>query len=275
MIFFTDIDETLLNTDKSLSPENMDALDRFLAMDNIICVSTGRALDGAANALRKLGLYGRKNLLISSYNGGHVFDTYEEKTLLLRTIPLDLIYRAFDLANEFGIHIQSYSTHDVISQPDNHHLRKYLSIQKLGVQFIDDVRTADLQPAPKLLCLDYDDPLHVIEFRKLFEEKMAGQLDCFNSNPNLLEIVPCGVNKGSSLQFLAEYYGIDIRNTISAGDAENDLSMIRAAGIGCAMQNADPMLKAEADYVTEHDNNHAGVAEILERFCFIPSRTTL
>ena len=88
MIFFTDIDETLLNTDKSLSPENMDALDRFLAMDNIICVSTGRALDGAAIALRKLGLYGRKNLLISSYNGGHVFDTYEEKTSSLCVMRL-------------------------------------------------------------------------------------------------------------------------------------------------------------------------------------------
>ena len=44
--------------------------------------------------------------------------------------------------------------------------------------------------------------------------------------------------------------------------------MILAAGIGCAVKNADDSLKAEADYVTQRDNNHAAVAEILEKFCF-------
>ena len=178
------------------------------------------------------------------------------------------MYRAFDLANDFGIHIQSYTDRAVVSQSDNHHLQKYLSIQKLDVIFVDDIRSFRMDPPPKLLCLDYDDPSHILEFRALFEGRMSGVLDCFNSNPNLLEIVPHGVNKGASLRFLSDYYQIPIENTISAGDAENDLPMIRAAGIGCAMSNADKMLKAEADYITENDNNHGGVAEILDRFCF-------
>ena len=271
MIFFTDIDDTLLNTDKSLSPENLAALEHFLEMDNIICVSTGRALDGAAFPLKNLGLYGRKNILISSCNGGLVYDTYTGETLLRIGIPLDLMYRAFDLANDYGIHIQAYTDHAVVSQTDNHHLQKYLSIQKLEAVITEDIRSFRMEPSPKLLCLDYDDPSRIAGFRKLFEEKMGGILDCFNSNPNLLEIVPPGVNKGSSLCFLADYYQIPIENTISAGDAENDLPMIRAAGVGCAMKNADDLLKAEADYVTGNDNNHAGVAEILERFCFTRS----
>ena len=271
MILFTDIDETLVNTDKSLSRENLLALERFLDMGNIISISTGRALEGAAWLMKDLGLYGRKNMLITSYNGGLIFDTYSEEVLLKKTVPLDLMYRAFDLAREYGIHIQAYTDRAVVSETDNHHLRKYLSIQKLDVVFTDDIRSFSMEPSVKLLCLDFDDPSRITQFRRLFEAEFAGKLNCFNSNPYLLEIVPPGVDKGAALRFIAEHYQIPIRNTISAGDAENDIPMIRAAGIGCAVNNANDSLKAEADYITERDNNHAAVAEILDRFCF--SRT--
>ena len=250
MILFTDIDDTLVNTDKSLSRENLLALERFLDMDNIISISTGRALEGAAWLMKDLDLYGR------------------EEVLLKKTVPIDLMYRAFDLAREYGIHIQAYTDSAVVSETDNHHLRKYLSIQKLDAVFTDDIRSFSMEPSVKLLCLDYDEPSRITQFRRLFESAFAGKLNCFNSNPYLLEIVPPGVDKGAALRFIAEHYQIPIRNTISAGDAENDLPMIRAAGIGCAVSNANDSLKAEADYVTEHDNNHAAVAEILDRFCF-------
>ena len=268
MILFTDIDDTLVNTDKSLSRENLLALERFLDMDNIISISTGRALEGAAWLMKDLDLYGRKNMLITSYNGGLIFDTHSEEVLLKKTVPIDLMYRAFDLAREYGIHIQAYTDSAVVSETDNHHLRKYLSIQKLDAVFTDDIRSFSMEPSVKLLCLDYDEPSRITQFRRLFESAFAGKLNCFNSNPYLLEIVPPGVDKGAALRFIAEHYQIPIRSTISAGDAENDLPMIRAAGIGCAVSNANDSLKAEADYVTEHDNNHAAVAEILDRFCF-------
>ena len=125
-----------------------------------------------------------------------------------------------------------------------------------------------MEPSVKLLCLDYDDPARLTQFRRLFESEFSGELNCFNSNPNLLEIVPPGVDKGAALSFLANHYQVPINNTISAGDAENDLSMILAAGIGCAVKNAEDSLKSKADYVTQRDNNHAAVAEILDRFCF-------
>lgn len=268
MILFTDIDETLVNTDKTLSKENRLALDRFLEMGNIISISTGRALNGASALMKNLDFYGRKNLLITSFNGGLIFDTFYEEVLLKKTIPLDLMYRSFDLANEYGIHIQAYTDSAVVCEADNHHLRKYLSIQKLDVVFTDNIRTFDMEPSVKLLCLDYDDPARLTQFRRLFESEFSGELNCFNSNPNLLEIVPPGVDKGAALSFLANHYQVPINNTISAGDAENDLSMILAAGIGCAVKNAEDSLKSKADYVTQRDNNHAAVAEILDRFCF-------
>ena len=267
ILFFSDIDETLVNTDKSLSEENRRAIDEFLARGNIFVISTGRALLGASNLLKELGLYGKKNMMISSSNGAIVYDTYLEKELLRRPVPLDLMYEAFDLARDFGIHIQTYTDTSVVAEQENESLRRYIAVQRLPVELYPSIRNARIAPPPKLLCLDYPDPGNITRFRALFEERMKGKLDCFQSNPWLLEIVYPGVNKGSSLRFIAREAGIPIDHTVSAGDAENDLPMILAAGIGCAMKNADERLKEQADYVTVNDNNHAGVAEILNRFC--------
>ena len=59
---------------------------------------------------------------------------------------------------------------------------------------------------------------------------------------------------------------IPVSQTIAAGDECNDISMIRAAGTGCAVANALEEVKEAADYVTERDNNHSAIAEIVERF---------
>ena len=53
---------------------------------------------------------------------------------------------------------------------------------------------------------------------------------------------------------------------MSFGDGENDLSMIRMAGIGVAMENAPDGVKESADYITARTNNEDGVAEVLEKF---------
>ena len=267
VLFFSDIDETLVNTDKSLSDENRSALKEFLARGNVFVISTGRALRGAANLMKKLGLYGKENTLISSSNGAIVYDTFHEKELLRRPVPMDLVTEAFDLAREFGIFMQTYTDTSVVAEADSKSLQRYISLQQLPVEFCGNIRNARIAPPPKLLCLDYEHPEKITQFRKVFEQNMKGRLDCFQSNSWLLEIVLPGVNKGSSLRFIAEHFKIPVDHTISAGDAENDLPMIVAAGIGCAMLNAEDALKQQADYITERDNNHSGVAEILHRFC--------
>ena len=56
------------------------------------------------------------------------------------------------------------------------------------------------------------------------------------------------------------------QNAVAAGDEENDISMIEAAGVGVAMANATPRLKECADYITEQDNDHDGIAEVIDKF---------
>ena len=149
MLFFSDIDETLVNTDKSLSDENRAAVEEFLAHGNILVISTGRALSGASNLMKDLGLYGKENVLISSCNGAVIYDTYLEQELLRRPVPLDLMVEAFDLARDFGIHIQTYTETGVVSETDNESLQRYIAIQRLPVEYVSNIKEA-IQKAPLL-----------------------------------------------------------------------------------------------------------------------------
>ena len=81
-----------------------------------------------------------------------------------------------------------------------------------------------------------------------------------------LEFMPAGINKGNSIRWMSNYLNIPMENTIAVGDAENDLTMIKAAGIGAVMKNARDEIKAAGNYITEKDNNEGGVAEVIQKF---------
>ena len=82
---------------------------------------------------------------------------------------------------------------------------------------------------------------------------------------NNFEISKAGVSKREGLSFLANYLGTDLAHTMAMGDSENDLSMINAAGIGVAMENATEDVKAVANFITA-SNEEDGVAKAVKHF---------
>ena len=78
--------------------------------------------------------------------------------------------------------------------------------------------------------------------------------------------MPKGIDKAASIAHLIEVLGIRQEETIAAGDGYNDVSMIAYAGLGVAMANGCDAAKAAANYITTADNDHDGLAEMLERF---------
>ena len=267
-VFLTDIDDTLVDRKKQLSDENREAIERFLEAGNVFAISTGRTLMAASRVVRELGIYGRKNVYISCYDGGMLVDTESGEILSKRTIPLPVVFRFFDLAREFGIHLQTYQDDDVVSEDDDRNLNTYCTVLKLPKRVVKDIREGLTKEPCKIIALEFEDPDKVACFREWVTPKIAGELDVFGSSRYMQEVVPHGVNKGTGLERLCDVLDVPVANSISAGDAENDETMIRAAGIGCAMANAEPYLKEIADYVTERDCDHSGVAEILNKFGF-------
>ena len=82
----------------------------------------------------------------------------------------------------------------------------------------------------------------------------------------LLECVKEGISKGDAVRRLCRHLNLPVTSSIAAGDSENDISMLKAAHIGCAVANATDECKAAADYVTERSCEESGVAEIIRKF---------
>ena len=97
--------------------------------------------------------------------------------------------------------------------------------------------------------------------------ELSGRMNVFRSEPFFLELVPNGIDKAKSLAVLLDEIGMKKEEMIACGDGFNDLSMIRFAGLGVAMDNAQNITKDEADYITL-SNEEDGVAAVVEKFIF-------
>ena len=108
------------------------------------------------------------------------------------------------------------------------------------------------------------------EIYEMFKKEIGDRAFVTISQPEYLEIMAPGVNKGSGLEFMAAHYGLTTDEIVGVGDARNDLELVRGAGLGVAVANAADELKAAADAVTERTNNEGAVAEVLERWFLDP-----
>ena len=83
--------------------------------------------------------------------------------------------------------------------------------------------------------------------------------------PRYIELFPASSGKGIGLQWLCNYLHIPVSRSLAAGDELNDISMLEAAGVGIAMENAREAVKKTADIITQEDNDHDGLVPILEQ----------
>lgn len=268
-LLFLDLDGTLLDDRKQITPGNRAALERALERGHGVVIATGRPLKSAMDQARLLGL-DKPGCLLAAYNGGVIYDWGSDTQLCRRGLDMPLVWEVFDYVNPKGLHIQTYDRHGVLveNRCDNGLVRDYCA-NMLPFRVIDDVRTDLTEPPVKILIIDPD--RQVLEaLRQELLAKFGGRAEIFFSSRTYLEIVAAGVNKGEAVKILSALFGVPLENTVAVGDEANDRSMIETAGIGVAMANATEAIKAVANYVTACDNNHEGVAEVVERFLLRP-----
>lgn len=267
-ILFLDLDGTLLNDEKEVTPDNRTALERARAAGCRVAISTGRALPGAMGLVKELGLTG-EGCYVSASNGAVLYDCGLDRVLERRCLALEDAEELFAYARGHGLHAQTYDRAGVVAIPpfDVPFVREYCRINH-GMPFraVDSLRELD-EPPVKVLLVSSQDRAALEEAKVWMEADMPGRVEYFYSAPLFLDVMPAGVNKGCGVRELCRHLGIPVELSVAAGDEANDIPMLRAAGVGAAMANAAAEVKAAADYVTTRDNNHCGVAEIVERFC--------
>ncbi|MBP8968206.1 MAG: HAD family phosphatase [Lachnospiraceae bacterium] len=262
-IFFSDMDGTLLTRDKKISEKTKKALDEFAAAGNHFAICTGRGLNNVIPVSKELGL-NYKGMYFICYNGAEIYDVDAGKDIFRIGVPLKLIPGIFETAAEYGIHVHTYTSDSLVSPENGEEMQYYNRVIKRPVVVTDDIVAALPEDPCKVIAIELHDLEKLEKFRLAIMEKYSDTVTTVYSNPNYLEIFMKEAGKGSAVVRLAEHLNIPIENTIAAGDEQNDISMIEAAGLGVAMLNAVDAAKKAADLITEFDNDHDGLEAVLK-----------
>lgn len=259
-----DLDGTLLNEKKEITPRNKAALMTAKEQGVKVVICTGRPLPAIHPFLKELNLEEPGDYSIT-FNGGLVQknDTGEmiEKNVLTFAqvealialaqsldLPLDLLAEetVYNVATSEG-NQSLYSTMNPLLThvPTKlEEVQENLVYNKAVIGFEQTFLDAQIQKIPA-------------EIREAFE--------VIKSRDMLLEFMPKGVTKAYGLSLLVRDLGLKQSEVMSIGDEENDLSMIEYAGIGVAMANAVDLIKDAADIVTA-SNEEDGVACVVEEY---------
>lgn len=264
-ILFTDLDGTLLCEDKTVSPGNRQALEALLEAGNYLVVATGRPLKSGLDVAHALGL-ARPGCYLIAYNGGCLYDCAGDCVLEQRTLPLPYVEYLFGKARQYGLHIQTYQGDTLLAEHHTRELDFYVANSTMEFRVVPDVPGALDKEPHKVLLASLEEEGRLKAFQQDHLEWEQGKCSSFFSSREYLEYCPQGVDKGYGIRRMAELLGVPLQQTWAVGDERNDIPMLQAAGTGVAMCNGHPEALKAGDYVTEHDNNHDAIGEVVGRF---------
>ena len=232
-----DMDGTLLNDQHMIPDENRQAIKEAEEKEIHVVISTGRTRMTCDELVNSLEL----NAHLITVNGSEIWD---EKRELVERQLLDIKH----IEQMWGI-TQKHQTTCWAATVD---------------QVIRDEFPSDIS-AHEWMKFGFDVKEDSVRELILAELKNNVGLEITNSSPTNLEINAAGVNKAKAIEKVCKRLGITMENVLAIGDSLNDLAMIKEAGIGVAMGNAQPFVKESADWVTS-SNVEDGVAVAIRKW---------
>ncbi|MBQ8207204.1 MAG: HAD family phosphatase [Clostridia bacterium] len=257
ILICTDLDGTLLRGDKTISKENLDAIEYFKSEGGIFTFVTGRMPYFVTDIYEAVN----PNCPFGCINGGGIYDHKQQKyvwTAELTKEVMELVEYVDINLPQIGIQVNTFD-------------KLYFSKENYAMELF---RMVTKQPNLTCHYKDVKEPVAKIVFGDTEEENLAKLKELLLSHPKadnfdfirsekiLFEILPKGIGKGVVIEKLSQILNIDIKKTVAVGDYHNDISMLKTAGIGIAVANSCPETKTAADIVTVSNEEHA-IARII------------
>lgn len=258
-----DIDGTLTNSKKEITPRTKAILKKAQEQGIILALASGRPIVGLRKFSHELELESHHGLLLA-YNGGRVMDVQTNELLYEKLIPLDQAITLLKHFEQFPVNpMVTDDSYLYVPDINGYKVDYEKNINGLPVKEVGRLSEAlDFSPVKVLLSAPNDILLSIMdELRRPYEEKYSFIM----SESFFLECNMKGISKGSSLAKICAQRKILPEEVIAFGDAPNDLSTVKFAGIGVAMGNACEELKEIADKITL-TNDEDGVAAVLEEY---------
>lgn len=264
-----DLDGTTLTTDKRLTPHTKEVLEACLKQGIEVLPATGRVWSGIPKELTDIeGVH-----YVISSNGAAVVELATGKAVYTNGIAWERALEIFDLLEKYDTFYDAYALGNgwcegrFYDDLDAFGIEKFLQpMVKRSRTRIDDLRAwvrEHKAPVEKINMFFLDEENRQRAFREL---KDISDLAVTCSLTNNLEINHYTCNKGDALLNLGKILQIPMEQIMACGDGNNDLEMVRDAGLGVAMENGEDSVKEAADYVTV-TNDEEGVAKAIELFC--------
>ena len=257
-----DMDGTLLDDTKKITPATREALEAALAKGYAFTISTGRPLTSILRLVDSLDLR-KYNPLISAFNGGCIYDLNKEEIVYKEVLDSDVAAGIKAMAKEAGLHFHTYTEREVISERDTEELHYYSNYVKMEYRVCEDVLAEE--PAPyKFITMHLTDRSVLEKMQEQILAKYSDRIQCIFSNDMFLEIIPKTSGKDVALRKMSEILDIPFSRSYAFADQDNDISLLSAAAHGVALVNGSKGAKKAADYITFKDNNHDGLVPFLK-----------
>jgi HAD superfamily hydrolase (TIGR01484 family) len=238
-----DMDGTVLNEDQVISDENRQAIQAAVKAGVAVMFATGRGIQSAQPFIEEMQLQAP----IVTVNGGEVWQA--PGVLLKRHLMEEKwIRHMHEMSIELDTWFWAYAIEGVYNRDNWPGEINGIDWLKFGFYSENEAKLA-----------------------KIFQELDAlGVFEITNSHPFNLEMNPLGISKASGMIDVCALLGIAMSEVIAMGDSLNDIAMIRAAGLGVAMGNAQDEVKKAADVITA-TNHENGVAQIIQKYILAQS----
>jgi Cof subfamily protein (haloacid dehalogenase superfamily) len=259
----TDIDGTLLNSERDLSPRLKSVIQQFPS-DTPLILASSRMPDAMRHLLQDLG---KTSQPLIAYNGGFVLDGKGE-VLDSVSIPLELVAKIIEMTQKTEIHVSLYHGESWYEPKEDYWAKREIQNTKVEPTWMSGEAVLDLWAknnlgAHKVMVMGDSN-----EISWLFGElhlAYSADLHLYRSKDTYIEIAPRKISKATALKLVLEnLYDFGMEEVIAFGDNYNDIDLIQSVGWGVAVSNARPEVKAVAKEVTLH-HKEDGVAATLER----------
>ena len=258
-----DLDDTLLHSDLSISSRTRNAIKRIEAAGVTVVLASGRIPAAMEQFSRLLGLNKRPGYLVSN-NGALIQESHTGKIIHEARMEAGTILTLCDLADAEGFPLQMYENDIIYVSRHN----EYSSLDQKATGFrqvlVENFRAMAGAVCHKLIIPG--DPAHLVFLQEFISNFLGENITLSTSRPYLLDIMPKDTDKGSALAKIAKILKVSAAEVLAIGDSMNDEAMIRWAGIGVALANADERIKSIANYIAEHTNDDDGVADVIEKY---------
>lgn len=253
-----DLDGTLLNDSKRVSERTVDALKCLTGAGVRVVIASARPPRSVRHVYRELAL----DTWQINYNGALIWDEGRGRAVYHRPMDGTHVRRLIDLAR--GRHPDVLVSCEILDRWCTDRLDETYTTET-GRLFRPDVvapiEQFCVEPVTKLMLLA---PAGVLDELEPMLRDVRPAVSVIRGEPELIQVMHPTASKGVALKTVCGHYAIPMNQVMAIGDAVNDIPMLEAAGVAVAMDNADPAVKAAADWVAPSNNDH-GVHAALQR----------